>query len=225
MSGMAAQPEEQLGRRERSKRRVRERLYRSALELFAENGYDRTTIDQIAERADVARGTFFNYFQRKEDIVIYWASTRSQRLEARLAEEAPHASGAGVTVRLEQCVAILAEFNETERDITPTMLSAWVRSGRPISEDPYTAKVFADIIEHGRQQGEIATDVDPTRVGNLLRDAYLGALYRWARDPDANPPLHIELRELLRVILTGILPYPQRGRTASAGSPKAHTTV
>ncbi|MFJ8097230.1 TetR/AcrR family transcriptional regulator [Streptomyces griseofuscus] len=61
-----AQP---LGRRARSKIKMKERLYTAALELFAEQGYDQTSVDEIAERADVARGTFFNHFPRKEDLI------------------------------------------------------------------------------------------------------------------------------------------------------------
>ncbi|XIE78981.1 TetR/AcrR family transcriptional regulator [Streptomyces sp. SBR177] len=64
-----------LGRRERNKLKVKERLYSSAIALFAEQGYDETSIDEIVERADVARGTFFNYFQRKEDLLGAWGES------------------------------------------------------------------------------------------------------------------------------------------------------
>ncbi|MET9499406.1 TetR/AcrR family transcriptional regulator [Streptomyces sp. NPDC006552] len=199
-----------MGRRERSKQRVREGLYASALSLFAEQGYERTTIDQIAERADVARGTFFNYFQRKEDIVLAWADKRRQHLVSTM-EQSPRGPHDDVTVYLERCMSILAEFNERERDVVPAMLAAWVRSGRPIFEEPYTAEIFADIIETGRARGDIAPDVDPARVGNMLRDAYLGHLYRWSQAPESHAPLRMELREIVRIILSGCLSYARRG--------------
>ncbi|MEU8587561.1 TetR/AcrR family transcriptional regulator [Streptomyces sp. NPDC048664] len=195
-----------LGRRERSKQRIRDRIYTSALTLFAEQGYDGTTIDQIAEHADVARGTFFNYFQRKEDLVTAWAEARKQRLEACM-EASLHARDDGVTVHLERCMLALAEFNETEREITSAMLQAWVKAGRPLLEEPYAGQVFATIIELGRERGEIAVDIDPMRVGNILRDSYLGLLYRWSQSPEPRVPLHIELREVLRILLSGILSY------------------
>ncbi|MEU0741306.1 TetR/AcrR family transcriptional regulator [Streptomyces sp. NPDC006134] len=204
-----------MGRRERSKQRVRERIYTSALELFARQGYDGTTIDQIAERADVARGTFFNYFQRKEDLVTAWAQARRRRLEERM-EQSMRSRDDGVTVHLERCVAVLADINEAERDIVPVMLTAWVKAGRPLLEEPYTGQMFASVIEAGRERGEIAQDIDPLRVGNILRDSYLGLLYRWCQDPDALAPLQIELREILRILLTGVL---AQGRRAPAAPP------
>jgi AcrR family transcriptional regulator len=209
-----------MGRRERSKQRVRDSLYTSALGLFAEQGYERTTIDQIAERADVARGTFFNYFQRKEDIVLAWADKRRQRLVATM-EQTPQGPHDDVMVYLERCMSILAEFNESERDVVPAMLTAWVKSGRPIFEEPYTTQIFADIIEAGRKRGDIAPDVDPARVGNILRDAYLGHLYRWSQAPDAHAPLRMELREIVRIILAGSLSYARRG-WASPGADEAN---
>ncbi|MYV89340.1 TetR family transcriptional regulator, partial [Streptomyces sp. SID1034] len=47
---------------------MRGRIFSAALSLFAEKGFEQTTIDDITERADVARGTFFNHFQHKEEL-------------------------------------------------------------------------------------------------------------------------------------------------------------
>lgn len=194
------------GRRERSKQRVRESIYSSALSLFVEQGYERTTIEQITDRADVARATFFNYFQRKEDLVTAWSDQRKDQLE-NFMRDAMEARDDDVTVLLERCIAALAEFNERDRRVTATMLQAWVKAGRPLLEDQQAGQVFADIIHAGRRRGEIAVDIDPLRAGNILRDSYLGLLYRWSQNPEALPSLHVELREIIRIILTGIRTY------------------
>ncbi|MFI6767983.1 TetR/AcrR family transcriptional regulator [Streptomyces sp. NPDC050355] len=81
------------GLRERKKQRTRDALIRAALELFTEQGYEATTIDEIAEAVDVSQRTYFRYFANKEDVVFAVPEMVEARfldeLTARPATEAP----------------------------------------------------------------------------------------------------------------------------------------
>jgi AcrR family transcriptional regulator len=57
-------------RRDRNKLRTRLRLQRAALELFATQGYDATTLAQITDAADVSLRTFFRYFDAKDEVLF-----------------------------------------------------------------------------------------------------------------------------------------------------------
>ncbi len=74
--------------RYKSKRKAtRERILESALELFHEKGFDATTVKEITERANMAKGTFFNYFPTKESILGTLAMERLHNITCLLENE------------------------------------------------------------------------------------------------------------------------------------------
>jgi AcrR family transcriptional regulator len=59
-----------LGLRERKKVKLRRSAQREALRLFAEQGYEATTVEEIADAADISTSTFYRYFPTQEDVVL-----------------------------------------------------------------------------------------------------------------------------------------------------------
>lgn len=78
-----------LGLRERKKQKTLERIRREAYRLFAENGYEATTVDQIADAAEISPSTFFRYFPTKEDVVVQdeYDPALADAIRARPADE------------------------------------------------------------------------------------------------------------------------------------------
>ena len=83
------------GLRERKKAKTRAAIREHALRLFREQGYSGTTVEQIAEAAEVSPATFYRYFPTKEDVVLQddLDVLTVQALEAQPPELSPMAGG------------------------------------------------------------------------------------------------------------------------------------
>ncbi|MFI6035206.1 TetR/AcrR family transcriptional regulator [Streptomyces sp. NPDC051315] len=88
-SSLASADRPQLGLRERKKIKTREAIRTATYALVEEQGYEATTIEQIADRAEVSPSTVFRYFPTKEDIVLTdeYDPLLAEDLRARPADE------------------------------------------------------------------------------------------------------------------------------------------
>src|SRR6201993_3188849 len=73
-----------MGRRERRAAETRLKLFRSALQLFAERGFPNVTVEDITEAADVGKGTFFNYFNSKDHVLSVMAEIQLGKVRAAM---------------------------------------------------------------------------------------------------------------------------------------------
>lgn len=80
---------EELGRRERKKREVRERVADAAAQLFAEHGYDAVSMTSVAAAAGVAEQTVYNHFPTKPDLVLDMADDMLERSRRAVADRDP----------------------------------------------------------------------------------------------------------------------------------------
>ncbi len=165
-------------RRERRKQDVRARLLDSAVALFVERGFDATSVSEIAERADVARATAFNYFPRKEDYFTGWMEARRDAFRAVFAD--PALAGLATPARLARGFAAVGGFYEADPAGRP-MVREWLRAGGPVlAQASDSAGFVATMLTEGQDAGDIRPDLDTALAGRMVLDVYLGALYRWA---------------------------------------------
>jgi AcrR family transcriptional regulator len=198
------------GRRQQRKTETRERLLNAASELFADQGFDETTYDDIASAARVARQTVFNYYPRKEDFVIAWGARRREEVARALAGGA--FAGEPAAARLALMMRVLANSYERSPAAGRVYTMAWVKWGGPILEEPILAGQFAAVVTEGQRSGEIRADVSAETAGRLIRAAYFDALWRWASPsrPEGAPSLFADLLARLELLLTGLCVEPRR---------------
>jgi len=171
--------DDNLSRRERKKRETRQRLMEAALRLFREQGYDDTTVGQIAEAADVAKGTFFNYFETKEAILPALVEWRLQELEDALSPE--RGAPASPVARIKQALCLVAEDPLSDPVVVRRLFAAkrYHLDLRPVH---VLTHLFSEQVRQAQAAGEIRADLDPIYLGGVIRALFFQQLMMWHHD-------------------------------------------
>ena len=193
--------------RERKKRDTRQRILMAGLEAFTARGFENCTIDEIASAAGIGKGTVYNYFRAKEDLVVSFmvdiehqtqteiaplvkargsvASILTRVIEAQMALKAPHYK----FVRL--FLARLAG--------TATHADTWV-SEVSAALDPTLVQLF----EKFRQRGQVRTDVDVGTLVGTFKVMQLGLMMLWAMEGPPWTGISRVVRQQVRLFCSGI---------------------
>ena len=148
----------------------------AALRLFGEHGYDATTVKDITDAADVAKGTFFNYFDTKEAVLPALAAHRMEQLEAVLtsSKEAPSSPVA----RIKLALRLVAEDRLCERELAHQLFTAMMNR-RDVGLEHALRDLLAQQVRQGQAAGEIHLDVDPLYLAAVIRSLFFQRLVMW----------------------------------------------
>jgi AcrR family transcriptional regulator len=191
------------GRRGRKRRATAHRIFKSAIELMQKDGFNGVSIEQICERADVARATFFQHFSSKAALMSVFTDLVRQRIEDELAKEllAP-------TNQLRLIVEHLQQLTTELGPIAPDLLSAFVTEpgGGFRIDDPETGMVqlIVGIVKQGQAEGTITANWSPEEVAIGLVSAWVGVARHNVRPPecwDGAP-----LGRILDLFMSGLTP-------------------
>ncbi len=173
------------GRRERHKAAIRDRLFRAALVLFASRGFNATTVEDVTKAADVAKGTFFNYFPTKEHLLTAFGEMRLDTLRAaRIQAQNGEKATRDVLCTL---LADLAAEPWGSRAMARCLLASGL-SGEPVSSLAAKTmkegrRILTDIIELSQDRGEVRSDWPADDVAGQFQQLFFGTMYRWTLDP------------------------------------------
>jgi AcrR family transcriptional regulator len=196
-------------------------LLEAALHVFADMGYRRTRLDDVAERAGVTKGTIYHYFDTKEALLL-GVVEHYQALAFESIDDAVANPELSERERLQQVVKRAFVPTHTEgrplltllmRDIAtevPRVHERWLRDG-----PGRLGKVIADIIDQGQRNGEFAASIDAEIAARSLVASLLLQLM-WRQHREAVPHLDIAESRLidgaLDLLLAALRPGPRSAK-------------
>ncbi len=170
----------QAGLRERKKARTRAAIRQHALRLFLAQGYAATTVEQIADAAEVSSATFFRYFPTKEDVVLQddFDILALAELEAQPPELSPVAAfrAAAAAMREQLSAEDLATFGTT------TQLTMSVPEIRARALDEFVRTIDQISAAIARRVGGSPDDVAIRNLAGAMIGVIMAATMPWAAD-------------------------------------------
>ena len=174
----------------------RQQILTAALHCFAQEGYQKTTMQDVARQARLSAGSLYNYFESKEAMVEALAQLSADKmglLLAELRERRPLGEA------MESLAARWAEMLNAPdgRSVARFNVVLWAEalSSEPLQErmggvDCAMLETIARVVEEGQSQGEITTDLEPGRVAEAVLIYMSGLILRTALDADFDPSAH-----------------------------------
>ena len=193
-----------VGRRERRSEETRENIFRTALQLFAERGFNATTIEAITETADVGKGTFFNYFENKESLLFQYKEMQMDKVRAFVANSL-NSEASLTTLLFEHAIKMTEEERKSpalfqsfitaifSNETMPNRMSAWLGHSR---------EILGELIARRQQCGQIRSDIAPDAVAYAFQRMIFGTMFIWSMSPDT--PIEETLEIMTDVFIHGI---------------------
>jgi len=193
------------GRRERKRRQIACHLADTAWTLFGKHGFERVTMERIAEMADVSKATLYKHFPVKEALLRH-------RIHRDLADELPTlltelAKFPTVTQRLHEFFRHSADWSVLHRDyLGPYLRFCLGEVGMQEAPERQNGldQVFANFISVGQLSGEFGSTENPLLLAYYLQYLHLAALLRWVGTPGLD--LNTEFERMLELFVYGLGP-------------------
>ena len=155
----------------------RERILKIAREEFADNGFENTSIQQIARKSDISVGSVYKYFDNKEMMFTYIVQEGLSMLEEMLLELAP--TDEDILIKAEIIIRKLLEFSKEQPEFIKLYCSLTTSGNseflNQLSQriEAVSASIYTQTIAIAQETGEVRKDVNPAFFAYLLDNIFM----------------------------------------------------
>jgi AcrR family transcriptional regulator len=181
---------------------LRRRISGVAIELFREHGYDRVSVDKIVAGASVAKGTFFNFFPSKIDVLLEAYSDLDSRLRQRRAAIDPRDPRRGLAGFVAEAEALMREDGELLQVLVRELSARPKLRGEDMQSAARDRAEFAAVFARAQSAGALPAGFDAQIAGAVVGDLWTAAVVAWASQPDR--PFAADLNAKLGLLFDGL---------------------
>ncbi len=184
---------------------VKDRIFKAAMELFEEHGYENTSVADITQKAGVSKGTFFTHFPSKESVYSAVGGIFTEYImeiaETGLKENRP------VKQIFLDCIGVVDEWCEENRKIiSQVMISDMHKTtmgSNTTNNRLAMAEMLITVFESAQQKAEISKDIYAADMASMLIGLFFTVMYDWIND-NGTWSLKNKLVNYLEILFRGI---------------------
>lgn len=199
-------PPAQPGRRAKRSEQTREKIFRAALKLFGERGFNATTIEAITAAADVGKGTFFNYFENKESVLLTYRELQMERVTAFVASNL-ESDRPLAPLLLELALTLTTEQGQGPgliQSLLTAVFGSETIQKRMAEAIDGNVRQLALLIGHRQERGELRNDLSPFDIAQGFQRMIFGTMITWSLAPV--DPLEESMKRSIELFVNGVLP-------------------
>ena len=169
---------EKLSRRELNKIQCRQRILKASRQLFSTKGYEETTMEDVADRAEVSKATLYNYFPGKDSLLLGIAEAELEQICQLIEGELSQVPSALERLRqvLEAFVLDSMCYISLSRKIT--YLNSCEDSGM-FATRLEMVRILRGLVCQAQDAGELRRDMDADDITELVMGLYLITQFQW----------------------------------------------
>ncbi len=193
------------GKRETQKEQRREAILNAALDLFSKKGFDLTTVEDITREARVAKGTFYNFFLKKEDVLLYFLDREFAKSRAEIARKMPRTPG--ISEKIELLIATYIKYIFPNKEFSSVLIRERVMNLGTGSNRNEMSLVheLAGLFDEAKGRGEIRSDVASDHLAEMVFAIYTMYVIYWTNGLIKTKKQCIErIREISMLMLQGV---------------------
>jgi len=193
------------GKREQQKVNRREQILKAAIDLFTKNGFEETTVENITATSGIAKGTFFNFFSKKEDVLLYFLDKEISKSDIEI--ERKIGSCETFAQQLELLMATYMKHIFPNKDLSKVLLrERVVKIGTGTNTNERSLmKTLSRLVEAAQQRGELKKDLNPGRTASMIFAIYTMYVIYWTNGfIKTKAEVVLRVREVLSHVLYGI---------------------
>lgn len=184
---------------------TRKRIFEEALKLFLKKGFENTTVAEITEAVDVAKGTFFTHFPTKEAIMGELGKQVLEQMES--AGGSFQRGSANFQTQILKLFEAAGRWHEKNRDLSRLVIQLLTASPGGMEADrPNRIRfvgLLSELVRQGQKAGEFASKRNPEIAANAMAGIYFFSILEWHLSP-SGPSLRKMLVEGIGLITKGL---------------------